>query len=68
MSITLVIIGLIIIFAAWLGLKTLLYLIKTNLATGWGIFKSLFLALIFVIILGALIYLYFHLKASGFII
>ena len=65
MTIALVIMGIIIIVAAWLGLRTLFYLLKSNVSIGLNIFKSLFLALIFLIIIGVLIYFYFKLKATG---
>lgn len=66
MTATLIILGIIVLIAVWLGLKTLYLLIKSNLTTGFSIFKTLFFGLLFFIILGVLIYLYFRLKATGF--
>jgi len=65
MTATLIILVIIILFAAWLGLRTLFYLLKSNMSVGFNLFKNLFLALIFLIIMGVLIYFYFKLKASG---
>lgn len=66
MTTTLIIVGLIFLIAIWLGLKTLFLLVKSNFNAGLSIFKALFFALLFFIILGVLIYLYFKFKAIGF--
>jgi len=66
MTVPLIILGLIILIIAYIGLRTLIYLVKSNLAVGFSIFKSLLFGLLFLIILGALVYLYFKAKSTGF--
>lgn len=68
MTATLIILGLIVLIAAWLGVKTLFYLFKSNVAIGYNIFKTLFFGLLFLIILGILIFVYFKLKNYGFLV
>jgi energy-coupling factor transporter transmembrane protein EcfT len=66
MTVPLIILGIVILIVVYIGLRTLVFLVKSNLSVGFGIFKSLLFGILFLIILGVLIYLYYKAKSTGF--